>query len=66
MQTPIHTQHYLRNNDPDEEHWIPIQVGCDRLERSVDIITEQASALFYNSEYKNCVEVLDELSQYLE
>lgn len=73
MQTPTqtHQSSYLRkshNNRGDsvEKHWIPIQVGCDRLERSVDLITEQASALFYNSEYKNCVEVLDELSQYLE
>lgn len=73
MQTPMQTQQssYLRkshNNrvNPVEKHWIPMQVGCNRLERSVDLITEQASALFYNSEYKNCVEVLDELSQYLE
>lgn len=61
---------YLRkshNNrgDPIEKHWISIKVGCDRMEHSVDLITEQASALFYNSEYKNCIEILDELSQYL-
>lgn len=39
--------------------WIPIQVGCDRLDQSIDIITEKAEALFYNNDYKKCIKVLD-------
>lgn len=39
--------------------WIPIQVSCDRLDQSIDIITEKAEALFYSNDYKKCIKVLD-------
>lgn len=68
-QTPIQTQKasQIRKSQarPTElamKHWIPIHIGNDRLSQSIDIITENAEGLFYNSEYKNCINVLDELS----
>lgn len=41
--------------------WLPVQVGYDRLEQSIDIVTEKAGQLFYNSEFKKCITVLDEI-----
>lgn len=67
IQTPMqrgsnHRKSHTHHTDPTGKHWLPVQLGCDRLNQSVDIITEQAGYLFYNSEYKNCIDVLDELS----
>lgn len=39
---------------------IPVQIVCSRLDQSVDMITAKAESLFYNNEYKNCSQVLEE------
>lgn len=40
---------------------IAAQVSFERLDQSIDIITERAANLFYNGEYKNCIGILNEL-----
>lgn len=40
---------------------IPLEESCNRLNQSIDVSTELAGSLFYNSEYKNCITLLDEL-----
>lgn len=39
---------------------ISASVGFDRLNQSIDIVTERAAHLFYNGEYKNCIDIVNE------
>lgn len=39
---------------------IPAPTSFERLEQSIDIVTERAAHLFYNGEYKNCINILNE------
>lgn len=39
---------------------IPAQVSFERLDHSIDTLTERAAHLFYNGEYKNCINKINE------
>lgn len=60
--TPTHTFKTEQNRrNTSVSCWLSVQVGLDRLDQSIDIVTEKAGNLFYNSEYKSCIKVLDEI-----
>lgn len=43
---------------------VPVQMCFERLKNSLDIVTERAAILFYNGEYKKCINVLNEYEFY--
>lgn len=43
---------------------VPVQICFERLKNSLDIVTERAANLFYNGEYKKCINVLNEYENY--
>lgn len=70
--TPIHSNRTLNlqskskrktyRSTSESKSFVPIsaQLGFDRLNQSIDIITERAAHLFYNGEYKNSIGILNE------
>lgn len=42
---------------------IPLQVACDKLEQSVDLMVARAEKFYYSADYKQCVRLLDECFQ---
>lgn len=60
MQTKSKRKVYRNSTETKSVTLIPSQVSFERLEQSIDIVTEQAASLFYNGEYKNCINVLNE------
>lgn len=51
---------YKNSTDTKSIVTIPAQVTFKRLEQSIDIVTERAAYLFYNGEYKTCINILNE------
>lgn len=49
-------------NSNETKQCVPMSasVSFDRLNQSIDIVTERAAHLFYNGEYKNCIDVVNE------
>lgn len=49
-------------NATETKQCVPVlaNVSFDRLNQSIDIITERAAYLFYNGEYKNSISILNE------
>lgn len=49
-------------NTAETKQCVPVSanVSFDRLNQSIDIITERAAYLFYNGEYKNSISILNE------
>lgn len=57
---------YRHSNYPRGLASVPVQVCFERLKNSLDIITERAGNLFYNGEYKKCINVLNEYDNLIE
>lgn len=51
---------YKRTNVSKCQATVSVQICFERLKKSLDIVTEQAANLFYNGEYKKCVNAVDE------
>lgn len=56
----VHRKRVSMNTNTTSKAWMSFQIGSMRLDQSIDIITEKAASLFYNSEYKKAINVLDE------
>lgn len=52
---------YKHTNVTKGQSSVPVQICFERLKNSLDIITERAANLFYNGEYKKCINVLNEI-----
>lgn len=48
-----------RESRSSEHNIMTLNTCYDRLEQSLDILNEKAKTLFYNCEYKECMDILE-------
>lgn len=53
-------QNINRESNSSDKCLIPLNTCFERLDTSMDIVIEKAESLFYNSEYKKSMNILEE------